>query len=466
MNGDTMTATARVLIWVFFLLIATKVVEFLALHGSPIRPIFVYAPLVGVALIVVALCVGRSDTPRIPKAEAYFFFVNLLLAVWILVSPGGYSDYSFRIAMWPLINLLMGGALFYFARYMGLGSTIVNAAIGALVVELLGILADLWMPGTFAEWAARPAGPPQNSNNAGLLVCLLLALLLPVTRGEPVRPASLLALAVSVVGVFVSLSRSGLLMCLGIAVLFIVALARSPMRPRFQRPLFEVCASTVLAMVVGTLLFAPALREPDAIAIWRSKIGVAIPDLTLKISGGASKTSVRYHRTIKYDYSIAGITRHIDPRDGRHNSPKRKCFQIFLGRSQTTSAARIGNWLWLSLQKRPTQHVSESLRRTRCACGADVFFRPVAADPRCGSSTIDRTSRGCQHRVGQLDAISHTAGRTLVPRLRLRHARSHCAGPVATQVAVRHCCKFAAAIIQLGHRTQVAGQQSGRALKC
>jgi hypothetical protein len=292
MNGDTMTATARVLIWVFFLLIATKVVEFLALHGSPIRPIFVYAPLVGVALIVVALCVGRSDTPRIPKAEAYFFFVNLLLAVWILVSPGGYSDYSFRIAMWPLINLLMGGALFYFARYMGLGSTIVNAAIGALVVELLGILADLWMPGTFAEWAARPAGPPQNSNNAGLLVCLLLALLLPVTRGEPVRPASLLALAVSVVGVFVSLSRSGLLMCLGIAVLFIVALARSPMRPRFQRPLFEVCASTVLALVVGTLLFAPALREPDAIAIWRSRIGVAIPDLTLKISGGASKTSV------------------------------------------------------------------------------------------------------------------------------------------------------------------------------
>src|SRR5262245_3973696 len=122
-----MIGAARFVTWIFFLLIATKMIEFLALRGAPIRPYHVYAVLIGVAALIIATHIKRYGTPTVSRSELAFFGIMTALALLIFASPGGHKDFSLRIATWPLANLLMGAALFYFARFMDLSSSIVAA---------------------------------------------------------------------------------------------------------------------------------------------------------------------------------------------------------------------------------------------------------------------------------------------------------------------------------------------------
>jgi hypothetical protein len=109
--------------------------------------------------------------PRVAADELTFVALNFGITVLMLASFGGHHEDSIRTAAWPLANILRGACLFYFAGAMDFRSIISAAAIGALAIQILGILIDLWIPGILAQWAARPAGFPQNPNNGALLIC-------------------------------------------------------------------------------------------------------------------------------------------------------------------------------------------------------------------------------------------------------------------------------------------------------
>jgi hypothetical protein len=262
----------RSIIWLFFLLIPTRAVEFAAMHGWPIRPFHIYALLIAAGAVTVARQVRLSDVSLLERG---FFAICSILIGWISISPGGRESFEYNLALWPAANLAMGMILFCYARWLGLGSTIISAATGALVSELAGIYADMWFPGLLAEWSARPAGFPQNSNNGALLVTMLLAMLLPVRlRAMPSRPLTC-AMIASLPLIFVTLSKSGWIMYAMVAGIYAVTLYFAPARPRPGKRFMAGFAAVFLI----TALFAPALYEPEAISIWRSRVGVAVPDI-------------------------------------------------------------------------------------------------------------------------------------------------------------------------------------------
>jgi hypothetical protein len=262
----------RCIVWIFFLLIPTRVAEFSAMHGSPIRPFHIYALLIAAGAVTVARHVRLSE---ISLAERAILAVCALLIGWMFVSPGGRLDFEYNLVLWPLANLAMGAILFCYARWLGLGSTIISAATGALVIELAGIFADMWFPGLLAEWPARPAGFPQNANNGALLVVMLLAMLLPLRwRNAPSRSLTCLMIA-SAPLVLVTLSKSGWSMYALVFFIYVVTLCGAPVIPRPGKRFMAGFAAVFLL----TVSFAPVLHEPWAISVWRSRVGVSVPDI-------------------------------------------------------------------------------------------------------------------------------------------------------------------------------------------
>jgi len=209
--------------------------------------------------------------------------------LWDLASPGGHQDYLFKIAVWPAANLLMGAALFYFARNMGLEQTIIGAAAIALVVQFTSIVIDLWLPGTFSEYAARPAGLPQNSNNGALLACFLMAILLPMKLRDTPGSIALYALVVGLPLVFVTLSRSGLVFYLVVLLTYAGAQFMATRKASTSKRRHALFIAAFLPCLLATAFLSPALRAPDAISIWRARIGLAMPDMTPNFVETASR---------------------------------------------------------------------------------------------------------------------------------------------------------------------------------
>ena len=84
------------------------------------------------------------------------------------------------------------------------------AAAAAMGLIVASIVWDSVSPGTFSELSTRAAGFGVNPNTGGAIVALLLIGLLDWERGG-FHPAALTALAISGMGVFLTLSRSALL---------------------------------------------------------------------------------------------------------------------------------------------------------------------------------------------------------------------------------------------------------------
>jgi hypothetical protein len=281
-----MSIVARLIIWCFFILIPTKCLEFFTLvHGSAVRPFQVYAVLILAAGVIVILHIKETGIGSVRQnltiGEIALFAVLASLVLCNLASFGGHQDFLLKIAVWPAANLLMGIALFYFARFMGLGHTIIAAAAAALAVQFSGIMIDLWLPGTFAEWAPRPAGFPQNSNNGALLACFFMAMLLRARLRDRPTSTALYALIVGLPLIFATLSRSGLILYFAVLLIYAVALLAAPVETVASRArrgwLF---AAVFLPCLLATAFLSPTLRLPDTISIWRDRIGFAAPDLT------------------------------------------------------------------------------------------------------------------------------------------------------------------------------------------
>ena len=263
---------ARCIVWAYFLLIPTKLVEFFAMHGGSIRPFHVYALIIAAGALTVARHVRLSD---VSLPERSFIALCALLIGWMFVSPGGRLNFEYNLVLWPLANLAMGVILFGYARRLGLGSTIIAAATGALILELAGIFADMWFPGLLAEWPARPAGFAQNSNNGALVVVMLLAMLLPLRLRDAPSRSLTCAMIASAPLVFVTLSKSGWSMYAMVAFIYAGTLYFAPVIPRPGKRFMAGFAAVFLL----TISLAPVLHEPWAISVWRSRVGISVPDI-------------------------------------------------------------------------------------------------------------------------------------------------------------------------------------------
>jgi hypothetical protein len=275
-----MIIVARIAIWGFFLLIVTRALEYLVLvWGSPLRPAFLYFPLIA---IIAGAAVGhaRGSRPqpilaRISAGELALLSCSAALTLWILLDRGPFP-YALRMAIWPAANVAMGAALFYLVRFAGVWETVRHAAAAALALQCLALFIDLWIPGAFAEWPPRPAGFPQNANLGAELIVFLIAFLLPARKDAPrgmLVPFATLAAAL----VFVTLSRSGLLLFGLVAAIGIFDIARHARAGLVVGMLAR--SGLMLVPVVITLGFSPTLRDPVTIAIWHSRVGIAPSDL-------------------------------------------------------------------------------------------------------------------------------------------------------------------------------------------
>jgi hypothetical protein len=258
---------AGAVIWTYFILIASKALEFSAFHGSPIRPFHVYAVLIAASAATLAI-----NRPRVTKAELATLANFAALCFMMVASLGGSESFSFGLALWPIANLLMAIAMFSFCRR---GLDITAAVQAALVIQLAAIFIDMWFPATFAEWAGRPAGLPQNANNGALLVAFLLALLLPARLGLAPSRAMLYGVIASAPLVLVTLSKSGVLFYLVVLAAFAVSQWFAPtiVKPR------AIFLAGFTSVVILTACLAPTLHEPWAIALWRDRIGISAPDI-------------------------------------------------------------------------------------------------------------------------------------------------------------------------------------------
>lgn len=277
---------ARLAIWTLFLLIVTKLLEYLTFHGSPLRPFEVYAVIILVAVAAVGVHIRSAGLPRIDRLELAFFGIGLALLSLLVASPGGHGEYWLKTSLWPVANMVMAGCLFYFVRVMALGDTVRSAALAALALQLGAVIVDLWFPGTFAEWAPRPAGFPQNANNGALLICLLTALLLPTQTGRAPSRVLLYVLAVSAPLLLATLSKSGFLFYLAVMTGLFVSMTASQWPERRA----VVLPAGTFALMVAMLIVSPDMRRPDTTAIWHSRIGIAAADVVGAAEAGQTDT--------------------------------------------------------------------------------------------------------------------------------------------------------------------------------
>jgi hypothetical protein len=163
---------------------------------------------------------------------------------------------------------------------MKLGETITAAAAAALAVQFVGIMIDLWLPGTFAEWSPRPAGLPQNSNDGALLACFLMAMLLPARFRDRPTSNALYALICGLPLIFTTLSRSGLILYFVVLLIYVGTLLAAPLKTGARMGRHGLFVAFFVFCLFATAFLSPTLRLPDAISIWRDRIGFAATDVT------------------------------------------------------------------------------------------------------------------------------------------------------------------------------------------
>jgi O-Antigen ligase len=302
------SAGAQAVLWAFFLLIATKFLEFFALvHNSPVRPFEVYSLLLLAATCVIAVhcrSVGfRHLCRNVSDLEIAVFTALALLVCLIAASVGGNQPDSLRFKIWPAANLLMAGSVFYFARLMGLRRTIIAAATCAFSIEIISIFIDLWIPGAFAEWAPRPAGLPQNSNNGALLATFLLAFLLPNKLKSAPSRSLLPALLVAFPLVFVTLSRSGLVFYLLLTVSYATVLTFSATSILSRWRVHAIFTAMFIPCVLFTAAASPTLHGNVTAAIWRSRVGFSVADILPNATNQLAKNAALYLKLARESFS-------------------------------------------------------------------------------------------------------------------------------------------------------------------
>jgi hypothetical protein len=264
----------RIAIWAFFLLIPTKMVEYLTfMHLSPVRPFEVYGFLTAASLALVGWQFTR-ERAQISYMDSAIFLPQLALVAWFFLRSGSHEGGAI-FWTWPLTNVLMGASIVYFCRSENGQKTITAAVATALVVQLAAIYADLWFPGIFAEWVARPAGLPQNPNNATFLIACLASILLPSSLGANYNHRVTNILFACAPLIAVTVSKSGMILYLIVCVIFIVSLSKIKRDRAAGIWIGPVKFMAILVPVtLVTLLFSPLSHHPQAIAVWQSRLGI------------------------------------------------------------------------------------------------------------------------------------------------------------------------------------------------
>jgi hypothetical protein len=196
-SEQAMRTAAKLLIWVFFLLIIDPVLIMMrSKFGVNIAPLAFYALLAAGLFIIAALM--EHGIARLNGAKVFFAAFAALVITGAVMYRGENvgPDFGARLlaqstrpsnigyVLWPAVNLLACAALYLFARQQHYRRTITAAAFTALILQLATMEADLWWPALFGDANGRAGGIAQNANVAALLVTVLASFMLSARPGE------------------------------------------------------------------------------------------------------------------------------------------------------------------------------------------------------------------------------------------------------------------------------------------
>jgi hypothetical protein len=272
------TATSKVLIFSFFLLVTDQALVIAAFKfGLPIKPSIVYA------LISLGLLLSAGSLRPLSDVKWYFLPFAALVLLCAVLYRGEGIDQSFdaivlrpqfvpsnkSYALWSALNLIAAAGLFLLARRDGLRRTIVLAVFTALTLQVAAMEADMWWFAIFGDPNGRAGGLAQNANIASLLVVTLAALTLS-TRLAPY------AVALATAGTLLSQSKTGTLAALVLIGCFIFIV-----RDRFITRHSVAFAIALAAMLTATTILSPVLNPSPELVAWRETQIASVKDQQL-----------------------------------------------------------------------------------------------------------------------------------------------------------------------------------------
>ena len=265
----------------FFVLFLCAADIYLSKQGLlPLRPtllcVLLMLPLVAAATLRDLLCerpLACAITVFRRNALILIFFVLLVMTSLLLsLHP---TSYWRENARWIFLYLY-DFAIVLLAMLLPLNRTVQKAfpwfAFAGLAALLASLVFDLLYPGTFSTVISRAAGFPENSNMAALtLVMLASAALRYGARGARLGDISVLSL--TGLGVFVTLSRSGILVyfvLLSAYVYFAFVARGSGLKSAFT----FICTAVILVLIF--LVSIPLIvEESEMFSLYTAKARIA-----------------------------------------------------------------------------------------------------------------------------------------------------------------------------------------------
>lgn len=206
---------ARLLIWSFFLLIFSRVLEFFAFsYESPVRPVAVYAAIAGGFLLL--------SVKRI-QIDPFLCLLGIIVAIGFWQYRGeGVVEFPSELlsdvqprpshisyAVWPLLNLVAAVGLFSLVNEEDFQKTVRDAAFATLCLLMASMIVDFFWPHIFHDIPnGRASGLAKNPNTAAMMAATLAALMLPRT-GERLPYQTWISIGIAVLAAIMSGSRSG-----------------------------------------------------------------------------------------------------------------------------------------------------------------------------------------------------------------------------------------------------------------
>ncbi|MFB9265872.1 O-antigen ligase family protein [Bradyrhizobium erythrophlei] len=269
-----MIAAAKSFVWAFFILIVDQAVTVMSSkYGIAIKPVYFYT-VIALGLLISALLIEKGDRSLLTDKAFFLSFLGIVL-IGIIMYRGEITgpDFGAMVSypanvpshigyvVWPALNLAASAGLYLLARRAAFRSTIVVAALAALVLQIGTMEADMWWAALFGDANGRAGGLAQNANVAALLVTVLASLTIS-TRIAPY------AVMLTLAGVALTQSKTGAL----IAGILLLCLLCSDRRALMNRRALAFGAG-VAFLLLGTVLFSPVLNpSPQVIAEAASKV--------------------------------------------------------------------------------------------------------------------------------------------------------------------------------------------------
>jgi hypothetical protein len=200
------------LIFLATVLVGTNVDIFLARQGVPGAGVHIG---VGIALAVAFFVATAMRVSLNLERFRGFMVLFLLLLVWSLIS--GFFSLDVELSLVTLARyIVLCVGMLLLASLVDVRADFTKAVAGGLLASLVIVTATIFIdairPGTFSQQLTRAAGLYINPNNGAQALILNLVGLVAVWRKPVIDRALVFAYVLVMAGVFLTLSRSGVVL--------------------------------------------------------------------------------------------------------------------------------------------------------------------------------------------------------------------------------------------------------------